>query len=100
MADGYGIRSERQRLGDIAAIPDAAGIDERDLALLAEFIDGAPGLADGSDPGNAGIFRRDMGTGTSAAFHGIDIDRIGIAFHRHAHIVIDTCRAELELDRK
>ena len=99
MADGDGIGAERQRLGDVAAIADAAGIDERDLALLAELIDGAARLADRGNAGNAGILRRDMRAGTGAAFHGVDIDRIRIAFHRHAHIVIDARRAELELDR-
>ena len=99
MADGDRIGAERQRLGDVAAIADAAGIDERDLALLAELVDGAPRLADRGDAGNAGILGRDMGAGAGAAFHAVDIDRIRIALHRHAHIVIDARGAELELDR-
>ena len=40
-----------------------------------------------------------MRAGAGAAFHAVDIDRIRIAFHRHADVVVDARRAELELDR-
>ena len=99
MADGDRVGAERHGLGHVAAIPDAAGIDEADLAALAELVDGAPRLADGGDARHAGILGRDMRTGAGAAFHGVDIDGVGPAFHRHAHVVIDARGAELELDR-
>ena len=99
MADGDRIGAERHGLRHVAAVPDAAGIDEADLAALAELVDGAPRLADGGDAGHAGVLGGDMRTGAGAAFHGIDIDGVGPAFHRHAHIVIDPRGAELELDR-
>ena len=41
----------------------------------------------------------DLGAGTGAAFHGVDVDRIRIALHCHANVVIDARRAELQLDR-
>ena len=56
-------------------------------------------LADGGDAGNAGILGRDMRTGAGAAFHRVDIDEVGSALHRHAHVVIDARGAELQLDR-
>src|SRR5439155_13726808 len=86
MSDRHCVRAERERLGDVAAIADAAGIDKRYVAALAQFIDGATRLADGSDARNAGILGRNMRAGTGATLHGIDIDRIRTAFDRHAHI--------------
>ena len=74
MADSDRVGAERHRLGDVAAIADAAGIDEADLAALAELVDGAARLADGGDAGNAGILGRDMRTGAGAAFHRVDVD--------------------------
>src|SRR4029078_8918829 len=51
MANGDRIGAKRQSLGDIAAIANTTGINERDLALLAELIDGAARLADRGDAG-------------------------------------------------
>ena len=99
VADGDGIGAERQGLCHVAAVADAAGIDQRDLALLAELVDRAARLADRRDARHAGVFGRDMRAGARAAFHGVDVDRIRIALHRHADVVIDARRAELQLDR-
>src|SRR3984957_13781514 len=99
VADGDGVSAERHRLGDVAAVADAAGIDQRYLVPLAELVDGAPRLADGGDTGNAGVLGGNMGTGAGAAFHRIDVDRVGTALYSHAHVVIDARRTELKLDR-
>ena len=82
MADGDRIGAERQGLCHIATITNAAGIDERNLALLAQFIDGAACLADRGDAGDARILGRDMRACAGAAFHGIDVNRVRPAFHR------------------
>jgi hypothetical protein len=74
MTDRHRVGAECERLGDVAAIADAAGIDKRYVAALAELIDGAARLADGGDAGNAGILGRNMRAGAGAALHGIDID--------------------------
>src|SRR5947208_8833559 len=34
-----------------------------------------------------------------AAFHTVDIDDVRTAFRRHAHVVVDARRTELQLDR-
>ena len=44
VADGDGVSAERHRLGDVAAVADAAGIDQRYLVPLAELVDGAKAL--------------------------------------------------------
>ena len=57
------------------------------------------GLTDRRHAGNTGIFGCQMRAGARAAFHAVNIDRIRVAFDRHAHIIIDPRCAQLELDR-
>ena len=40
-----------------------------------------------------------MRAGAGATLHAVDIDAVGSGLRRHAHVVIDARRAELELDR-
>src|SRR5262249_17441045 len=94
--DGDRIGAERHGLGHVAAVPDAAGINEADLAPLAELIDGAARLADSGDTWHAGVLGGDMRSSAGATLHGVDIDGVWPALHRHAHIVIDSRRAKLE----
>ena len=56
-------------------------------------------LADGGDARHASVLGGDMRAGAGAAFHAVDIDGVRPALDRHAHVVIDARRAELELDR-
>ena len=56
-------------------------------------------LADRGDAGHAGILGGEVRAGAGAAFHAVDVDAVRVALHRHAHVVIDARRAELELDR-
>ena len=79
MADRDRVGAERQGLGHVAAVADAAGIDQRDLAALADLVDGAARLADGGDAGHAGILGGDMRAGAGAALHAVDIDGVGTA---------------------
>jgi hypothetical protein len=99
VTDRDSVCPQREGLGNVAAITDAARVDERDLAPLAEVIDRAPGLTYRGHAGHTSVFRRQMRAGTGAAFHAVHVDAVGIAFHGHPHIVVDPCRAELQLDR-
>ncbi len=99
MADRDRIGAERQRLRNVGAVADAAGIDQRDLARLAEIVQRLARLADRRHAGHSRILGREMRTGAGRAFHAVDIDRIRSALDRHAHVVIDARGAELELDR-
>src|SRR5690606_11792225 len=94
-----GVGAECQRLGDIAAIANATGIDQRDLATLAKVVDGTARLTDGGNARDAGILGGDVRAGPGRSLHAVDVDRVGIALHRHPDVVIDASRAQLELDR-
>src|SRR6185312_9453643 len=83
----------------VAAVADAAGIDQRDLAALAEIVERLAGLADGGDAGNTRVFGGDVRAGAGRALHAVDVDRIRSALDRHADVVIDAGGAELQLDR-
>src|SRR5262249_52490544 len=83
----------------IAAVADAAGIDEADLAGLAEIVEGFAGLADGGDAGHAGLLGGDVRAGAGTALHAVDVDGIRAALDGHAHIVIDAGGTKLQLDR-
>ena len=99
MAERDGVRAERDGLRHVGAVADAAGVDQRNLAPLAEVVDRLARLTDRRHARNARVLGRKMRAGAGAAFHTVDIDRVRIAFHRHPHVVIDAGGAELELDR-
>ena len=50
-------------------------------------------------PGHAGLLGGDVRAGAGAAFHAVDVDAVRSGLGRHAHVVVDARRAELELDR-
>ena len=99
MADRDRVRAEGKRLGDIATVADTAGIDQRNLASLAQIVDRPTSLPDRGHAGHAGVLGRQVRAGAGAALHAVDVDRVRVAFHRHADIVIDAGGAELELNR-
>src|SRR2546421_997352 len=99
MTDRDGVGAQGQRLGDIAAIADAAGIDQRYFPGLAHVIEGLAGLADRGDAGDPGLLRGDVRPGAGAALHAVDVNTVRPGLGRHAHVVIHARRAQLELDR-
>src|SRR5581483_919884 len=90
---------ERECFGDVAAVADAPGIDQADLARLAHVIQSLAGLADRGDAGHAGLFGRDVRAGPGAAFHAVDVDGVRTGLRRHADVVIDAGCTQLQLDR-
>src|SRR5437879_2526623 len=99
MTDRDGVGAQGQRLGDIAAIADAAGIDQRYFPGLAHIVGGLAGLTDRGDTGDPGALGGDVRPGAGAALHAVDINAVGAGFGRHAHVVIHARRTQLELDR-
>src|SRR5262249_17261111 len=95
VTDGYRVGPQRQRLGDVGAVADAAGIDQRDLARLAYVVQRLARLADGGDARYAGFVGRDMRPGSGAPFHAVDVNAVGARLGGHAHIVIDPRRPQL-----
>ena len=70
-----------------------------DLPALAEIVDRPAGLADRRHPGYAGILGGKVRPRTGASFHAVNVDRVGIALHRHPHVIVNARGTELELDR-
>ena len=99
MADGDRVGTQRERLGDVAAVAHAAGVDEADAAGGAEVVEGLPRLADRGDAGDAGLLGREVRARAGGALHAVDVDAVRPGLDRHAHVVIDAGRAELELNR-
>src|SRR6476646_10828040 len=94
-----GVGAKRHGLRYIAAVPDAPGVNQTDLAALAKLVDGPARLADSGNSRHAGILGGDMRPRPGAALHCVDIDGVRSALHGHAHVVINARRAELELNR-
>ena len=88
------IGAERDGLGQVRAVADPAGIDQRYFAFHAHFLNGAAGLPDRGDARHPGVFRGQMRPGPGAAFHAVYIDGVGIGLGRHAHVIIDPGRAQ------
>ena len=88
-----------KRLRQITTVSHRTGVDERDVATLAKVIDRPPGLAYGGDTRDAGFLRGKVRARSGRTFHAVDVYGVGIALHGHAHVVVDTRRTQLELDR-
>ena len=90
---------QRKGLGDVAAVADAAGVDQRNLAGLVDVVERLARLADRGDAGHAGLLGGQVRAGAGAALHAVHVDAVGVGLGRHAHVVVDPRRAQLELDR-
>ena len=99
VADRDGLRAERERLRDVAAVADAAGDDEVDLVGEADVLERPPRLGDRRHQRDAGLLGRDVRAGARAALGAVEVDDVRPALRRHAHVVVDARGAELELDR-
>ena len=81
-ADRHGVRSERQRLGHVAAAADAAGDDQLHLAMHVELLQGADRGADRCQRGDAAVLDEYVLRGGRAALHAIEHDHVGAGLHR------------------
>ena len=82
----------------VAAVANTAGVDQRDVTGFSNVVQRAARLANCGDTRYAGLFSRQVGAGAGAALHAVHVDRVRIGLGRHAHIVVDTRRAQLQLN--
>src|SRR6476646_6113256 len=89
------VSAKRHGFRYVAAVPDAPGVNQADLAALAKLVDGTARLADSGNSRHAGILGGDMRSGPGAALHGVAIDGVRSALHGHAHVVINSRSASI-----
>ena len=99
MADGDGVGAERDALGHVAAVADAAGHDEVDLVREAHVLERAARLRDRRHQRDAGLLGRGVRAGAGAALGAVEVDDVRAALGGHAHVVVHARGAELQLDR-
>ena len=99
VADRHRLGAERQALGDVAAVADAARDDEVDLVDQPDVLERAARLGDRRHQRDAGLLGGDVRARAGAALGAVEVDDVRAALGRHAHVVVDARGAELELDR-
>src|SRR5258708_562267 len=99
MADRHRLGAERQALGDVGAVADAAGHDQVYLVDQPDILERPAGFRDRGHQRDAGLLRRDVRPGPGAALGAVEVDGVGPALGGHPDVVVDPRRAELELDR-
>ena len=93
------VGAERQALGDVPTVADAARHDEVDLVGEPDVLERPPRLRDRRQEGDPGLLGGDVRAGSGAALSAVEVDDVGAALGRHADVVVDARGAELELDR-
>ena len=68
-------------------------------AVEADVFEGGPGLADGRQGRDAGVFLEQLGRGAGAPFHAVDDDHVGARLGRQADVVEDARGPHLDEDR-
>ena len=99
VADRDGVGAERDALGHVAAVADAAGHDEVDLVREAHVLERAARLGDRRHQRDAGLLGRGVRAGAGAALGPVEVDDVRAALGGHAHVVVHARGAELQLDR-
>ena len=99
VADRDGVGAERDALGHVAAVADAARHDQVDLVGEADVLERAARLRDRRHQRDAGLLGGGVRAGAGAALGAVEVDDVRAALGRHAHVVVHARRAQLELDR-
>ena len=94
-----GLCTEREALGHVATVADAASDDEIDLVGEANILKRAARLRDRRHQRNAGLFGREVRPSGGAAFGAVEVDDVGPALGGHADVVVNARCADLQLDR-
>src|SRR5689334_14448365 len=97
--DGHRFRAERQALGDVGAVADAAGHHQVDLIYQAHVLQRPACLRNGRHQRDAGLLRGDVRSRAGAALRAVQVDGVRTAFGSHPDVVVDAGGAQLELDR-
>ena len=98
-ADRHRVGAERQRLGDVGAVADAAGDDELHLAVHAEVLQRLHGRADAGQRRLADMLDEHLLRRRGAALHAVDHDDVGAGLDRERDVVIGPRAADLDVDR-
>ena len=98
-ADRDRVRTERQGLGDVGSVADAAGDDQLHLAMHVEILQRLHGGADTGESGLSHILDEDFLGGGGTALHAVEHHHVGTGLHRQGHVVIGTGAANLHIDR-
>jgi hypothetical protein len=76
-ANGHGVGTQSHGLGNVGAGTDAAGDDELDLAVDAEFLQCLDSLRDGGEGGDADVFDEYLLRRCRAALHTVNHHDVG-----------------------
>ena len=87
-ADRDRVGAERQRLGHVGAVADAAGDDELHLAVHAEILQRLHGRADGGERRHADMLDEHFLRRRGAALHAVEHDDVGAGLHRERGVVV------------
>ena len=98
--DRDGVGAQRERLGRVDAVPDAAGDDQVDHARRS-FISRSAATASTSrrHGRDAGVVHQRVGRGAGAALHAVDHDHVGAGLARQLDVVGHAAGADLDVDR-
>jgi hypothetical protein len=90
VADRDGLRAEREALRDVAPVADAARDDEVDLVREADVLERAARLGDRRHQRECPVSSVAMcGPCARRALGAVEVDDVGAALRRHAHVVVD-----------
>ena len=98
-ADRHGVGAERQGLGHVGAVADAAGDDELHLAVHAEILQRLHGRADAGERRLADMLDEHFLRRRRAALHAVDDDDVGAGLHGEGDVIVGAGAADLDVDR-
>ena len=98
-ADRHRVGAERQRLGDVGAVADAARDDELHLAVHAEILQRLHGRADRGERRDADMLDEHVLRRRGAALHAVEHHHVGAGLHGERRVVIGPRGADLDVDR-
>ena len=98
-ANRHRVRTERERLGGVGAVADAAGDDQLHFAVHAHLLQRRHGLADACERRQADVLDEHILRGGCAALHAVEHDHVGTGLHGQLRVVVRAARADLDVDR-
>src|SRR5260370_10704579 len=99
VADRYRLGAERQALGDVGPVADAARHHQVDLIDQPDVLEGPAGFGARRHQRDRGLLVRDVRPGPGAALGAIPVDGVRAALGGHPDVVVDPRGTEFELDR-
>ena len=97
-ADRDGVGAQRQALGGVDAVSDAAGDDQVDDALQPHLPQRRHGLNQRRHGRDAGVVHQRVGGGAGAALHAVHHDHVGAGLAGQLDVVGHAAGADLDVD--